>query len=198
VSDSPILVGQLELFDQPFPHFTKPVGLGTEVASDLLAWLESAAPWRLMETDFYEQYEIDLRTCPRTLELSSLTDAGFLAKLTRLVEVTFDCKLSSEVECSAHKLVSGQTIRIHNDLRPRGETHRVLVQLNRAWEQSHGGFLMFFGSSEPSDVAKLLAPLHDTVVGFEISERSHHAVSTVHAGDRYTLVFSFRRSPPFQ
>ncbi len=77
-------------------------------------------------------------------------------------------------------------------LQSSGEaTHRVLVQLNRGWRDDQGGFLMFFNSGDPADVHRVFSPTHDSVVGFAISEDSHHAVSTIHGGERFTLVFSF-------
>jgi hypothetical protein len=40
----------------------------------------------------------------------------------------------------------------------------------------------------------VFSPVHDSVVGFAISEDSNHAVSTTHGGERFTLVFSFYAS----
>ena len=103
----------------------------------------------------------------------------------------FSARLSEKIDCTVHKLVPGQRIRIHNDFIPGEETHRLLIQLNRGWHDDQGGFLMLFNSADPSDVHRVLSPSHDSVVGFAISESSNHAVSTIHGGERFTLVFSF-------
>jgi Rps23 Pro-64 3,4-dihydroxylase Tpa1-like proline 4-hydroxylase len=95
-------------------------------------------------------------------------------------------------EVTAHKLVSGQTIRVHNDHRPKGETHRVLVQLNRGWTDAQGGLLLLFGSAAAEDVRRILRPTHGSAISFAISPQSFHAVSTIQRGERYTLVYSFR------
>ena len=50
---------------------------------------------------------------------------------------------------------------------------------------------MFFNSEDPSDMHRVISPVHDSVVGFAISEDSNHAVSTIHGGERFTIVFSF-------
>ena len=50
---------------------------------------------------------------------------------------------------------------------------------------------MLFNSADASDVHRIFPPANDSAVGFAISPKSHHAVSTVHGGERFTLVFSF-------
>ena len=184
----------LEVVAEPFPYFTAFEGFSEEIGSTLLSWLETDAPWELVETNFYEQFEFSLsgvRTPPRLRFISSLS---FLDNLRRRVEHVFGVALAERIDCTAHKLVKGQRIRIHNDFIPGGETHRVLVQLNRGWHEDQGGFLMLFNSQDPTDLHKVLSPVHNSVVGFAISERSNHAVSTTHSGDRFTLVYSFYAS----
>ena len=87
--------------------------------------------------------------------------------------------------------VLGQRIRIHNDYIPGAETHRVLVQLNNGWADDNGGLLVFFNSDDPADIHRAFRPLHNSCVAFAISPSSYHAVSTIHGGERYTLVYSF-------
>jgi Rps23 Pro-64 3,4-dihydroxylase Tpa1-like proline 4-hydroxylase len=181
----------IEKFPEPFPYFTASVAFGEALSSVLLGWLETAAAWRLVETEFYEQYEFSLAGLLLPSELEFLTGRTFLDDLRSKVECLFDAQLGEVIDCTVHKLVPGQRIRIHNDFISGEETHRVLVQLNRGWHDDQGGFLMFFNSHDPSNVHRVFPPFHDSVVGFAISERSHHAVSTVHGGERFTLVFSF-------
>jgi len=181
----------LEVFAEPFPYFTAVEGFGGGVSAAILEWLETEAPWALVETDFYEQYEISLWAVPTPPHLEFLTGQPFLNEIRSKVERIFGAKFQERIDCTAHKLVPGQRIRIHNDFIPGEETHRVLVQLNRGWHDDQGGFLMFFNSDNPSDVHRVFSPVHDSVVGFAISEISNHAVSTIHGGERFTLVFSF-------
>jgi Rps23 Pro-64 3,4-dihydroxylase Tpa1-like proline 4-hydroxylase len=184
----------LEVFAEPFPYFTAVEGFGEGLSSALLSWLETEAPWTLVETDFYEQYEISLPGVPTPPHLEFLTGGPFLDDLRSKVERIFGTPLGKRIDCTVHKLVLGQRIRIHNDFIPGEETHRVLVQLNRGWHDDQGGFLMFFNSDAPSDVHRVFSPVHNSVVGFAISEISNHAVSTIHGGERFTLVFSFYAS----
>lgn len=100
-------------------------------------------------------------------------------------------KLTSQVEITAHKLNRTQKIRIHNDARPDGETHRFLIQLNREWSESRGGLLMLFRGPDVEMLDNIIRPVSGSAFGFRISGKSYHAVSQVREGDRYTLVFSF-------
>src|SRR5262249_17349850 len=154
-------------------------------------WLETEAPWALVRADFYEQYEFSLAEVSLPSHLGFLTRRPFLDDLRSKVECIFGVQLGEEIDCTFHKLIPGQRIRIHNDFIPGRETHRVLVQLNRGWHDDQGGFLMFFYSQDPAEIHRIFSPAHDSVVGFAISEDSNHAVSTIHGGERFTLVFSF-------
>ena len=180
-----------EVFTEPFPYLTAEEGLGEFISSAFLEWLENDAPWKLVETDFYEQYEFSLFDAPLHEHLKFLAKQPFLKDVREQVAGHFGTRLGERIDCTVHKLVPGQTIRIHNDYILGGETHRLLVQLNRGWMDDQGGFLMLFNSDDPSDVHKVLLPTHDSVFSFAISERSNHAVSTIHGGHRFTMVFSF-------
>ena len=50
---------------------------------------------------------------------------------------------------------------------------------------------MFFRGPEPETVTQILEPRPGTVQAFAISQSSFHAVSTVHEGERLTVVYSF-------
>jgi hypothetical protein len=95
------------------------------------------------------------------------------------------------MDITAHKLNRSQKIRIHNDARPDGETHRFLIQLNRGWNEANGGLLMLFRGPEVEMLDDVIVPTSRSAFGFEISAASYHAVSQVYQSDRYTLVFSF-------
>ena len=163
------------------------------LAEDALVWFETVAPWRLRVASFYEQWEMHLDADELPPPVRPLLDPT----LVRGIADDFlpaGHKGADLVEATAHRLSPGQTIRIHNDYRPGGETGRLLVQLNRGWDDAQGGLLMLFASADPSNVAGVVRPVHGSGFGFEISPTSFHAVSTVSFGERYTLVYSFRRS----
>ena len=180
-----------EVFSEPFRYFVSPSGFSDRVGLGVLSWLETGAPWKLIETDFYEQFEFSLLDAETPASLAFLREETFLGNLRRKMEELFRARLGGRVDVTAHKLVPGQRIRVHNDYIAGGETHRLLVQLNRGWKDADGGFLLLFNSPDPAHVHRVLRPLNNTVVGFAISPESNHAVSTVHGGERFTLVYSF-------
>jgi Rps23 Pro-64 3,4-dihydroxylase Tpa1-like proline 4-hydroxylase len=182
---------RFEIFSDPFPYAVSPRVFNGDLSSDILSWLESEAPWKLVETDFYEQFEFDFIDADPPTCLRFLQEQVFRDALKGEVEKLFGVKLGERVDATAHKLVRGQRIRIHNDYIPGGETHRLLVQLNRGWKDEDGGLLLFFNSSNPTDVHKIFRPVHESAAAFAISSNSHHAVTTIYDGGRFTLVYSF-------
>ena len=180
----------IELEMRPFEHF---VGRGEPSATGTgwLDWLETEAPWVLTTTEFYEQYEFSLLHVPLPPPVRDLASPETLSALRQQMSRHFRHPLSRRVDVTAHRLVPKQTIRIHNDYIPGGESHRLLLQLNRGWEPTHGGYLMFFDEPRPETVSRIVEPDNGSVQAFAISPRSHHAVSTVHAGERFTVVYSF-------
>ena len=178
----------------PFEHFTGQVKLPSD-GDGWLDWLEADAPWELTRAEFYEQYEFSLLDVSLPPVVRCLASPETLTVLRRRMSECFRQPLSERVEVTAHKLVPDQTIRIHNDYIAGGESHRLLLQLNRGWEPANGGYLMFFGGPEPETVSEVVEPINGSVQGFAISPRSYHAVSTVHGGERFTLVYSFHPDP---
>jgi len=183
------------LFDRPFPTWRADGVIDPALGSLALEWLERDAPWRLRQTDFYEQHEFSLLDASLPASLRALVSAEFVARAADGLGGALGAPSLSLVEITAHRLTAGQTIRIHNDYLSSGEeTHRLLIQLNRGWQAEFGGYLMLFESDQPESVADLLLPVHRSAFGFEISPRSFHAVSTINSGQRYTLVYTFREA----
>ena len=175
----------------PFPCFTVAQVVPIDVEQALLAWFESEAPWRLAVKDFYEQHEFDLRDVDLPVNLQPLFSEDTLHELRQNVGTLLGASLKPQIEITAHKLNRSQKIRIHNDARPNGESHRFFIQLNPGWSEENGGLLMLFRGPEVETLDEIIEPTSRSAFGFEISADSYHAVSQVHQGDRYTLVFSF-------
>jgi Rps23 Pro-64 3,4-dihydroxylase Tpa1-like proline 4-hydroxylase len=189
--DSPLCLSSAEAFSTPFDYFVSPEALSGDFSKTVLVWFEEEAPWKLVETDFYEQYEFSLLDVDLPPELAVLIESNLIDELKSRIGGLFATDLSTRVDVAAHKLIPGQRIRLHNDFILGGETHRLLIQLNRGWEDENGGLLLLFNSSHPSDIHKAFRPIHNTAVGFVISPASNHAVSAIHEGERFTLVYSF-------
>lgn len=182
---------RINCYSEPFEYLTGSDVLDKRFGSELLQWLENCDAWKLVEKDFYEQYEFSFFDVTLPQHLSILREYSSLRNIKNEIEEIFETELSSKIDFTAHKLVPGQRIRIHNDFIPGQESHRLIIQLNRGWKQENGGLLMLFNSDEPSDVHKVIVPVHNSAVAFKISPSSNHAVSTIHEGGRFTLVYSF-------
>lgn len=174
----------------PFDHFAGRC-ISPEAGQVWLDWLETTTSWELTKTGFYEQYEFSLLHVALAPTVQRLVCPETLETLRFWMSRHFGTTLSERVDVTAHKLIPNQTIRVHNDFIPGGESHRLLVQLNRSWTPSHDGYLMLFSGPEPEMVRKVIEPRSGSMQAFAISPRSFHAVSTVHGGERFTFVYSF-------
>jgi len=181
----------IERADAPFRYLLADCCFPVDVAGGLLDWFERDAPWRLVETDFYEQWEFSMVDAELPPALRDLVSPEALSARRREIEEAFGCALAEHVDFVAHRLMPGQRIGVHNDLLEDGETHRLTIQLNRGLDDNDGGFFMLFDSSEPDDVHRVLRPVHNTGIAFEIGPDSHHAISRMHGGERYTVIYSF-------
>lgn len=175
----------------PFPFAVVSKALCNDVEQDALSWFERAAPWNLTEESFYSQYEFDMRNVELPSDIGQLVTEATFSALRELISALFQRRFRTTVDVTAHRLTAGQRIRIHDDYLEGGETHRLILQLNRGWAAGDGGHLMLFGGREPEDVRVVLAPVSKQALIFEISHRSHHAVSKVVRGERFSIVYSF-------
>ena len=184
-------LGRVELRVSPFRYFLAPRCLAPDNERRLLEWFETDAPWRLAETDFYQQYEFNMLHMALPECLAPLISPDNLAALRQEMADIFDVAFDERIMLVAHKLVPGQRIAIHNDHLVGEETHRLTVQLNRGLDDADGGLFILFNGFDSMDIHRIIRPVTGSGIGFEIGENSHHAVSRLHSGERYTLVYSF-------
>lgn len=186
------------LQDIPFRYQTIQECLDKKEAHDLLEWLDNDAPWKLKIAEFYEQYEFSFQDKNIPEKIKKIFNKKVIEEARLKTEKIFGVRLSKKVDITAHKLIEGQTIKIHNDFIPGQESHRLLIQLNNGWTQENGGLLMLFNSEAPISIHRAILPIHNTGAIFEISKKSLHAVSTINEGNRYTLVISFFMDRPYE
>lgn len=180
--------------EEPFRYATFSECLATSLSGDILAWFEHDAPWRLKRTDFYEQYEFSCWDSTSPIA-SHLTSSRVLEVVRSEMMKVFGRTFEEPISVVAHKLLEGQRIGIHNDYLVGEESHRLVIQLNHGLSDDHGGFLMIFNSDDPADIARIMRPVHVSGFAFEISPASFHAVSEVHGGVRYSLIYSLCALP---
>lgn len=176
----------------PCAHLYSRSAFQNDIALDVIEWFKNKAPWKYVETDFYQQYEFNLMNVALPGELSFLISDVTIQSVQKIMMNAFKVPHMDLAEISAHKLVDGHSIRIHNDYIEGAETHRLIIQFNSGWYEENGGLFIFFNSSSPDDICKVVKPLSNSAIGFAISEKSNHAVSKVYDLERYSLVYSFR------
>jgi len=186
-----LLLEHIDFKKSPFPHFSTDVALDIQLANRLLSWLIGCDFWSYTETSFYTQYEFSLLQVDLPEVLHPLRNPVFISKLAGTFEKFFGARNLELVGITAHRLEDGYKMGVHNDFIGEEETHRLVIQLNKGWDENNGGYLMLFSSKNPDDISSLIMPIHNTAVAFEISRNSYHAVSTVHKFNRYTLVYTF-------
>jgi hypothetical protein len=180
--------------DTPFPHFVCGDALDDPAADQLLRWLEDGAPWRTFADSFYEFEGVNLRDTELPVALRPLIGDVFLDGVRGELERIFGARLGPRAGVATQRLLPGRDIGVHTDFGPEGQTHRVVIQLNRGWELAQGGLLMLLDEERPerlTDRHCMYLPAHRSAVGFQISERSFHAVTRVRSGARYSLCISF-------
>ena len=175
----------------PFPHFCTDSILSPDIATDLFSWFESTNEWDLSQTEFYEQYEFSFFDIDFPNKLIFLKENEAILSISNYLQRIFDLNTLKIVGITAHKLIDGQKIGIHNDFIGAEESHRMIIQINPYWTESNGGYLMLFHSSNAEDVSKIIKPLNNTAFGFEISDMSNHAVSRINDFSRYSLVYTY-------
>ncbi len=183
---------QVEVNAEPYLHFSARTVLRNGLEQKVYSWLKTYKEWELVTMDFYTQYEFSLFDAELPMEIAILLSKDTVESLKAFFQNTFTVANLELVGITAHKLVEGHRIGIHNDFLGSEETHRLIIQLNPGWEDERGGFLMLFRSADSEAVAKIVRPLHNTAFGFAISETSLHAVSRVNDFERYTLVYTLK------
>lgn len=177
----------LSLSATPFRHFVCSDVFPEDFAQDVLACLHRV-DWERVVESFYEQYEYSLTN---DCELDCLLTPKVLASIECTMRSAFGAKSIAVTDVTLHKLVSGQSIGIHNDFLGDGtETHRLVIHFNAGWEPTNGGYFAIASGPTPESLEKLVQPIHNSAIGFEISEHSHHAVSRVLAQDRYSVIYT--------
>ena len=194
IEDKTFRLDNSDFTTSPFPHFCCQSILAKDVENALFHWLNETNAWKIIKTDFYEQYEFSLFDVSPPEELHELISESGTSEIQASIQSSFNLEKIDLVGITAHKHISGQSIGIHNDFINGDETHRLVLQVNSGWDHNKGGFLMLFDSADASDLAKLIKPISNSGIVFEISKHSHHAVSQINDFDRLSIVYTFHAS----
>jgi hypothetical protein len=178
-------------YDRPF-HFAVSSNL-LAAGDDLLHWVSSNDRWRRHDGGFYTADVISVDALAPDGEVGVLFDVTRRRTLERAVSTAFGAALRLHGPIAVHRMAPGQGIGIHCDAPSAGEeTHRVVVLLAGDRAMTDGGHFLFLENERPSSLQAIFPLVHNSAIAFELTGRSFHAVTTVMAGHRYSLVMSFR------
>lgn len=187
-----------ELNTIPFKHYFNAHAVDAAALNDVLLYMQSdKLQWQFAEKDFYSQYEAcffqkpNLDSCIR-----KFTNPQFVTEIVELVCKLFLANFLVCTDISAHKLCRGHAIGLHTDAINEDEVYyRVLIHLNKNWSiSSNGGtFIMFDEKKECNDNIRFYNPTFGSLLAFEISKNSFHAVSPVLSGERYSIIYTLKK-----
>jgi len=131
-----------------------------EMGADLPCHAESLTPaWRQLAED--------------------LVSPAYRSALTRLTGIDL---AHAPMEANVFHYGPGAWLGPHVDLKDKIVTH--VFYFNSSWSEKDGGCLMILGSSEMSDVVRVVSPVVGSSVVLVRSAKSWHAVSRVASGCR--------------
>ena len=187
---------EISLEKDPYKHFFSEYIIDDGLYQQIINWLTIKAPWKLVEADFYTQFEFSLKHAVLPCFMDFLVKDNYLNYLKKHMESIYETRLSSKFDVVGHLLTEGHIIKIHNDyIHETGsqnrESHRLLMHFNKNWDVENGGLCMVFTDSDSSSISNIVIPNDKLLNSFEISQESYHAVSQVHSGNRITLIFTF-------
>ena len=187
----PFDFSDVSLQPAPFPHFVRTGALDLSAAEAVRRWFSEDAVWKSVEGGFYLMSQSRITSARLPSHLAWVAAPETVDYLRQMVASLFGATLGSRVDIDAHRMTPDQRVAIHNDFRPGGETHRLVVGLSPGWTQDDGGLLVLLKGSVPEDAMRAVLPCDGCVTGFEISPRSFHAVTPVTRSVRFTLIYSF-------
>lgn len=187
----------VETISEPYKHFQVKKIFNSAAANTILSWLETTNLFIPRKEHFYRSEAFHLSPANIPNNLQQYFNMNNLNQIKELAQEVFDVKFKDKFTVSANKYLTGQGTLIHTDyITPKNRdefyfTHRFLIYLNREWNEDDGGKLGLFGSASEKDIKKLIKPLHNSGIGFQVSPISYHAVEFVKSGERFSLNFTF-------
>ncbi|MFE2302487.1 2OG-Fe(II) oxygenase [Streptomyces sp. NPDC059445] len=192
----------MALSTDPFRHATGQNMLSNEDAERILNWLKVTDEFIPRNEEFYRSsaFHIGPQNSPACWK--DVFSSAMVSTIRLQVQELFKVALRPDVYISANCYRAGQGTLIHTDYQPPGKrdefytTHRLILYLNSAWDESDGGRLGLFRSAADTTPVATVDPISNSGVALEIRPNSFHAVSAIHGGERYSINFTFVAQDP--
>lgn len=168
---------EFEKKDEPFAHI---------IFKDLLSSVALHEIKEIIESQPFERKSADLFDLEQTTDLSDEQSlSGLREKMLSLKEIIKN-ELGIDVtslDMSAMHYQECDYLLCHDD---QLEGRKIAYILYLA-KPEQGGELLFRSSTEPYDVQVTIPPLENTLVLFEVSNKSLHEVSEIIKGERLSI-----------
>jgi 2OG-Fe(II) oxygenase superfamily len=184
-------------FEAPYPHGVVEQVLADEVAEGLADWIADPATWLACDQADPPRRSFYWSSHGAPAPVADLLTVPLMAQLRMEAQEAFGKRFAEDFPVSANRYPAGQGIRIHNDYFPDPAahrhffTHRLIIYLSRDVDPGNGGLLGIFEQDDPATQVRTIVPGFNAGTLMAMGPHSHHAVSTVRTGVRYSLGFSF-------
>lgn len=178
---------------EPYSFFFGTNALSQAVHDSLLSWLENLSAWKQANGGFYLSDVLGLTDALLPPSLHAWFGTSAHALIEAHASEAFGVRLALHGPIALHRMTAGQGVGIHSDAPAVGEeTHRLVLFLCRPRPLTAGGHFLLLRGDQPSE-AEVVIPLRSNrFVGFALDGCSHHAITVVSEGARYSVVISFR------
>lgn len=175
----------------PFPHAYCPYYISNEDVGFIYQKIRDGCEWKLGKTKFYEQWE-GITNVSDISVLREYFSTEFIFKLKNEISSAFGRTLSDDLQINIHRMTSGQRLGIHTDEPRLGyETHRALIYFNNENNPYAGGEFLAFSERDITSSFIAYRPMDGSLIAFEASEKSYHAVMPIDSGERIAVQFYF-------
>ena len=165
----------------PFPFFLVNAAFSEEQCVLLEQLFSLDNEWQHQNGGFYRASLCDV---------TEIIPATFQSEILDRMRAITGMPLVDRVLVTAQRMLPGQVIGLHSDRPLLGyEIARLVVQLNKNWQESHGGVLELYSSQKGAAVFSV-NPEYNKGFGFLLHANSYHGVTEV-TEPRQTVVFNF-------
>ncbi|OZC04844.1 hypothetical protein X798_08209, partial [Onchocerca flexuosa] len=163
-------------FSKPFPHFCLPDFL---TSRKFIADLRSE-----LQTVHFDRKENDLYSLDQTTDLANFNAVEFPIDLFKTdvlhwLRNVSNVDLNSEVAITSSKYNYTDLLLPHDD-QCEGRKFAFTLYLTPDWKETDGGQLLLYDcddNNNPISVGKIMNPMENMLIIFEVSPRSWHMVT---------------------
>lgn len=159
--------------------------------------IEDLSTWKRHETDWFSQDDMHLDDNKIEILPQSLDNLAYVLlseHFQKYIQAITGFHSLCQPSLVAHRMVAGDYVDVHNDFIPGGDIIRCILYFDPyvLLRKEPSGLFLALGSENVSDVIDIFQPIHNSLVIFEISPFSLHAVTKIEKGHRFSVILSYK------